>query len=200
MSIVVAHPFRGEAFPIPSPDRPAHCRRNTLRPKGLSYKTVTKGCLWNAGTESSRTSKAQFSYVRSSLLSRSQSDRLDEERECARENSIARAIRSATVGVSCTNSPRGPSSVRQCSYSPRDGYGPSAGMLTSFSRSIVCAYHARGEPYVSGGTQRSMCQRLTAGYFGSWRSSMTSRSSDPVEVSGRQPLAHRALGAAGNVR
>ena len=41
-------------------------------------------------------------------------------------------------------------------------------------------YPARGEPYVSGGIHFSMCQRFTAGYFGSWRSSTTSRSSEPV--------------------
>ena len=61
-----------------------------------------------------------------------------------RENSIARAICSAAVGVSCTNSPRGPSSVKQCSYSPRDGYGPSAGMLMPFSRfDRLCIPRAR---------------------------------------------------------
>ena len=35
--------------------------------------------------------------------------------------------------------------VKQCSYSPRAGYGPSAGMLRPSAISIVCAYHARGE-------------------------------------------------------
>src|SRR6266568_3403676 len=37
----------------------------------------------------------------------------------------------------------------------------------------------RKEPYVSGGTQRSMCQRFTAGYFGSFLSSMHSRNKAP---------------------
>jgi len=74
------------------------------------------------------------------------------------------------------NSPFGVSSVKQCSYSPREGYGPSAAMFCPPASSFVCAYQVRGDPYTSGGTQRSICQRFTAGYFGSFLSSMRSRS------------------------
>ncbi len=57
-----------------------------------------------------------------------------------------RATCSTIVGVNCTNSPPGPSTVKQCSYSPRSGYGPSAATLFPPSRSTVCAYHAPRRP------------------------------------------------------
>jgi hypothetical protein len=42
-----------------------------------------------------------------------------------------------------------------------------------------CAYHCRGDPCASRATHRSTCQRFTSPYFGSRRSSTTSRSSSP---------------------
>src|SRR5208337_373361 len=144
-----------------------------------AYTTVTNGCPCSAAAASSIKVKAHSSYSRSSSDSLSYNIPRCFALGIRFAHSIARATCSTIVGVSCTKSPFGPCSVKQCSYSPRSGYGPNAGTLAPFALSTVFAYHSRGDPYVSGGTQRSTCQRFTCGYFGSSRNSTTSRTKSP---------------------
>ncbi len=77
------------------------------------------------------------------------------------------------------NSPDGVAKVKQCSYSPRAGYGPSAAIRIPSSISVVCSYHISGDPYDSAGIHRSMCHRSTGKYFGTRRVSITSRITFP---------------------
>src|SRR6185312_12977225 len=65
---------------------------------------------------------------------------------CRRAHSTARITQSHAVVVSGINSLFAPDNVKQCSYSPRDGYGPSAGTRTPSSTSTVRAYHSCGDP------------------------------------------------------
>lgn len=108
------------------------------------------------------------------------------------------------------NSPDVFCSVKQCSYSPREGYGPSVATRIPSSISSVCAHHVSGDPKDSGGIQRSTCQRFVGKYFGTRRSSMhwritfpcASRSVQrpPIQVRREPPQTTRKCGSLNRFR
>ena len=82
--------------------------------------TPTNGAPWNAGTASSSKSSASRSQRSARRASRVAIAPRSSRRGCLRDHSIACTIQSHAAGVNEMNSPLALSSVKQCSYSPRE--------------------------------------------------------------------------------